>query len=764
MRRALLLTGAGFSAPLLLLAVLLVAGPGAAPAAAQSESGGASLEGSVHGRDGQAVPNASVRIVATDTGFTRSVVTRSDGRFVAPMLPVGRYSIEVSASGQGTGKRDNVLLRVGATQTVDIELEPVDARARGGQRADRGLDRRRPDRPDRARRQPDDRPGLDLGPAGARPELHRVRACSRRRVIQESDRFGLVISGQRSINSNVAIDGADFNDPLQGNQRGGNEASSSSRSPRSTSSRSCARRRRASVGRTTAGFVNVVTKSGTNAAARRGLLLQPQPPAHLGRRVRPQARTTSRTSSAARSAGRSQPTRRYFFVAAEQNLLRVPFVVKFQDQAAGVVVPAELTALEGEQHGTNNPTALFARVDVQLSPGAPPEPAVHLLAGCAARTSTSTLRRSTRPRRPTTCGRRRATASRSRWRRCSGPACSTSSPRSSRPTTASEQPNLGMPQIVITGFGTLGGDTGRPRVFETTRYQVADNLNLLLEKHRLRFGFDLNLTPSHQQRESNILGRYDFTSLRQLRGGQDQPLSPDAARLRSRRPGLRREPRGSWASSSRTGPASGAVTVNAGPALGRAVEPHAAAPESRRARDRQDPERPEDVAAAAGSRLVARRPGRTRGSGDRRHLRRAHAGEPVPARLHRQRHQHRGRRQQVDKSVLSQLTFPNALAAVPAGSPGGAPADLRLRPGLPEPARQAALGGLRAADRHARWPRRSATSTSRPITCSAGSTGTSRRPRWTRRACRSSRRRGRTRRSGSSRSTSRRRSRATTRW
>ena len=43
-------------------------------------------------------------------------------------------------------------------------------------------------------------------------------------VVQEGDRNGLVISGQRSINSNVAIDGADFNDALQGNQRGGNES------------------------------------------------------------------------------------------------------------------------------------------------------------------------------------------------------------------------------------------------------------------------------------------------------------------------------------------------------------------------------------------------------------------------------------------------------------------------------------------------------------------------------------------------------------
>jgi hypothetical protein len=45
----------------------------------------------------------------------------------------------------------------------------------------------------------------------------------------------------------------------------------------------------------------------------------------------------------------------------------VPFVVKFQSQAANVAVPADLQSLEGEQHGTNNPTATFGRLDVVLS-------------------------------------------------------------------------------------------------------------------------------------------------------------------------------------------------------------------------------------------------------------------------------------------------------------------------------------------------------------------------------------------------------------
>src|SRR6185503_12089357 len=94
----------------LLLAGLLAAGPGATNAVGQSESGGASLEGSVHSPDGKAVPSASVKITATATGYARTVVTRADGRLVAPLLPVGRYSLEVTANGFLASKRDGVVL------------------------------------------------------------------------------------------------------------------------------------------------------------------------------------------------------------------------------------------------------------------------------------------------------------------------------------------------------------------------------------------------------------------------------------------------------------------------------------------------------------------------------------------------------------------------------------------------------------------------------------------------------------------------------
>jgi hypothetical protein len=267
----------------------------------------------------------------------------------------------------------------------------------------------------------------------------------------------------------------------------------------------------ANVGRTAAGFVNVVTKSGSNAY--RGELFYFNRNRHLtsadafGRSLNNQ-----QNQFGGAIGGPIVADKAHFFVAAEQNFLRVPFVTAFQEQPAGVAVPAELAALAGEHHGTNNPTAVFARVDVQLSPSQrlnaqytyshlrgenfnfdspPPDQAEQ----------TNYLRTTT------SNGAKVSLAS------VFGTGMLNEFFAQVATDDRLEQPNLSQPQIVIAGFGTIGGDAARPRVFEAKRYQVADNFNLLLAPHRFRFGFDFNATPARQERENNIQGRYDFASL-----------------------------------------------------------------------------------------------------------------------------------------------------------------------------------------------------------------------------------------------------------
>jgi hypothetical protein len=76
-----------------------------------------------------------------------------------------------------------------------------------------------------------------------------------------------------------------------------------------------------------------------------------------------------------------------------------------------------------------------------------------------------------------------------------------------------EIPNVRTALVTITGFGNIGGDSGRPRAYHTTRYEIADQLNLTWGSNRLQFGFDYNVNDVGQQREDNIQGRYDFKSL-----------------------------------------------------------------------------------------------------------------------------------------------------------------------------------------------------------------------------------------------------------
>src|SRR5204863_9262831 len=91
-------------------------------------------------------------------------------------------------------------------------------------------------------------------------------------ITQESDRNGLVVSGQRSINSNISIDGADFNDALQGNQRGGNDAVFFFPQAAVLEFQVVRSGASAEIGRTNSGFVNVVTKSGSNAVHGEGFI------------------------------------------------------------------------------------------------------------------------------------------------------------------------------------------------------------------------------------------------------------------------------------------------------------------------------------------------------------------------------------------------------------------------------------------------------------------------------------------------------------
>jgi hypothetical protein len=83
---------------------------------------GGTISGQVKDPNGQALTEARVTVRNVSTGVTRTLTTGRDGRFSAPSLPVGRYSVTVTAQGFAAMVRDGVVVNVG--QAVTLEFAP----------------------------------------------------------------------------------------------------------------------------------------------------------------------------------------------------------------------------------------------------------------------------------------------------------------------------------------------------------------------------------------------------------------------------------------------------------------------------------------------------------------------------------------------------------------------------------------------------------------------------------------------------------------
>jgi hypothetical protein len=82
----------------------------------------AEISGQVTDSTGAAVPNASVTATQTETQLTRTTLTGADGSYVLPNLPVGPYTLQVTAGGFATYSQNGIVLAVGATVSVPVTL------------------------------------------------------------------------------------------------------------------------------------------------------------------------------------------------------------------------------------------------------------------------------------------------------------------------------------------------------------------------------------------------------------------------------------------------------------------------------------------------------------------------------------------------------------------------------------------------------------------------------------------------------------------
>jgi hypothetical protein len=80
------------------------------------------ITGTVKDPSGGVLPGATVSATQTDTGFKREVVTDGDGFFSLPGIPVGPYRLEVTLPGFRTAVQTGIVLQVNSNQVVPVTL------------------------------------------------------------------------------------------------------------------------------------------------------------------------------------------------------------------------------------------------------------------------------------------------------------------------------------------------------------------------------------------------------------------------------------------------------------------------------------------------------------------------------------------------------------------------------------------------------------------------------------------------------------------
>jgi len=227
--------------------------------AAQSQATTGVIRGTVTDPSGTAVAGATVVLHETQTGFQRQVVTNERGIFVAPLMPLGSYDVSARAVGFSEARRTGVRLGLGETVNLNLALAAVQLQAVVVEATEPVVEATKIES---STRLPE--AAVSRLPNNGRNYLNLTLLTPHVAIVQGPDGDELSIGGQKGIHNNVMVDGADFNNPFFGEQRGGQRPPFTFNLDAVQEIVVTSAGANAEFGRSSGGFVNVVTKSGTN--------------------------------------------------------------------------------------------------------------------------------------------------------------------------------------------------------------------------------------------------------------------------------------------------------------------------------------------------------------------------------------------------------------------------------------------------------------------------------------------------------------------
>ena len=242
----------------LLFGLVLVGFPAALQAQAQATTG--VTRGTVTDSTGQPLAGATVTLRNLETNAQRSLTTNQRGVYAATLLRVGNYDVSARALGFRESRRSGVPVGLGETVTLDFSLAPQVVQLQElTVQAEPVLDVSQSASSTRLSVE-----AVEGLPNNGRNIFNFTTLTPNVALVQGPDGDEISIGGQRGIHNNVSVDGADFNNPFFGEQRGGQRPAFTFNLDAVQDFVVVSDGANAEFGRSGGGFLNIITKSGTN--------------------------------------------------------------------------------------------------------------------------------------------------------------------------------------------------------------------------------------------------------------------------------------------------------------------------------------------------------------------------------------------------------------------------------------------------------------------------------------------------------------------
>lgn len=333
----------------------------------QSQATTGQIVGRVTDASGKVIPGATVTVSNPALGLKQTLTTSDEGNFRAVSLVPGRYEVEARAQGFGTTKQTGYEVEVGSSLDADVVLQVQDVTAE-----------------------------VTVTAAAVETTVAQtttnINATSISQLPINGRRFQdfvlltptadtdpvrnqISLVGQRGINAQIQIDGADYTNPFFGGIRGGERAGQAFTFPQSAirEFQVVSAGYNAEFGRSTGGVVNAVTKSGSNNTNGEVFyVIRPRRFAH--RNAFGQVAAPTQQQVGGGIGGPIVKNKAFYFVSAEyqklnqQRLVLFDLLQNFNTATLGTSDAFNFyKGLEGPYTQTNNAIAFIGRFDYNFN-------------------------------------------------------------------------------------------------------------------------------------------------------------------------------------------------------------------------------------------------------------------------------------------------------------------------------------------------------------------------------------------------------------